>query len=235
MKNIIKNIAIFSSGVIIGAFVTKLCMEKIYDKILEKMENESENLPGGENPENNSEIHMDKESNEFRDPEFDEFYTNSQTNYFNIMKDEGYSFNEHTTVVSESGEVMYDEDLPDPPTERYDSNGEELEEYPIMADRPYNIPQEEYEVYCDFDHDWESAEYTYYPDGFVTDDTGLPVTPEDVINVLGTDFPKWFGTYDENQIWIRNDRLRMDFSVIKDSRNFADIADARLKRLAGIR
>ena len=130
---------------------------------------------------------------------------------------------------------MYDSDRPDPPVCRYDEEGYEMEEYTVMADRPYNIPPEEYEVYCEADGTWNSEEYTYYADGYVTDSQGLPVSPEDVIRCIGTEFPNWFGTYEDDQIWIRNDELRMDFSVVRDLDNFVDIADARLKRLAGIR
>ena len=65
---------------------------------------------------------------------------------------------------------------------------------------------------CEADGTWNSEEYTYYADGYVTDSQGLPVSPEDVIRCIGTEFPNWFGTYEDDQIWIRNDELRIDFS-----------------------
>lgn len=223
MKKIISGIAIFSIGFISGILATAQYMKKQNEKIEEEVEIESEKMPGGENPENNDVIERMEEMTE----EFEE--------YEERIKNEGYYVNEKTTVISESGDIMYDSDRPDPPVCRYDEEGYEMEEYTVMADRPYNIPPEEYEVYCEADGTWNSEEYTYYADGYVTDSQGLPVSPEDVIRCIGTEFPNWFGTYEDDQIWIRNDELRMDFSVVRDLDNFVDIADARLKRLAGIR
>lgn len=223
MKKIISGIAIFSIGFISGILATVQYMKKQNEEIEEEVEIESEKMPGGEIPENNDVIERMEEMTE----EFEE--------YEERIKNEGYYVNEKTTVISESGDIMYDSDKPDPPVCRYDENGYEMEEYTVMADRPYNIPPEEYEVYCEADGTWNSEEYTYYADGYVTDSQGLPVSPEDVIRCIGTEFPDWFGTYEDDQIWIRNDELRMDFSVVRDLDNFVDIADARLKRLAGIR
>ena len=223
MKKIISGITIFSIGFVAGIFATARYMKKQNDEIEEEVEIESEKMPGGENPENNDVIERMEEMTE----EFEE--------YEERIKNKGYYVNEKTTVISESGDIMYDSDRPDPPVCRYDEEGYEMEEYTVMADRPYNIPPEEYEVYCEADGTWNSEEYTYYADGYVTDSQGLPVSPEDVIRCIGTEFPNWFGTYEDDQIWIRNDELRMDFSVVRDLDNFVDIADARLKRLAGIR
>ena len=223
MKKIISGIAIFSIGFVSGILATAQYMKKQNEEIEEEVEIESEKMPGGENPENNDVIERMEEMTE----EFEE--------YEERIKNEGYTVNEKTTVISESGDIMYDSDRPDPPVCRYDEEGYEMEEYTVMADRPYNIPPEEYEVYCEANGTWNSEEYTYYADGYVTDSQGLPVSPEDVIRCIGTEFPNWFGTYEDDQIWIRNDELRMDFSVVRDLDNFVDIADARLKRLAGIR
>ena len=232
MKKILSGIAIFSIGFISGILATAQYMKKQNKEIEEEVEIESEKMPGGEIPENNSEI---IERMEDMSEEFEEYYRRTQDEYMRRIINEGYTVNEKTTVISESGDIMYDSDRPDPPVCRYDENGYEMDEYTVMADRPYNIPPEEYEVYCEANGTWNSEEYTYYADGYVTDSQGLPVSPEDVIRCIGTEFPNWFGTYEDDQIWIRNDELRMDFSVVRDLDNFVDIADARLKRLAGIR
>ena len=232
MKKIISGIVIFSIGFVSGILATAQYMKKQNKEIEEEVEIESEKMPGGEIPENNSEV---IERMEEMSEEFEEYYRRTQDEYMRRIINEGYSVNEKTTVISESGDIMYDSDRPDPPVCRYDENGYEMDEYTVMADRPYNIPPEEYEVYCEANGTWNSEEYTYYADGYVTDSQGLPVSPEDVIRCIGTEFPNWFGTYEDDQIWIRNDELRMDFSVVRDLDNFVDIADARLKRLAGIR
>ena len=65
----------------------------------------------------------------------------------------------------------------------------------------------------------------------MTDETGTPCSPEDVLNALGDEFENWFGTYENDQVWVRNDRLHMDFSVIKDLDKYEDVCPARFRKL----
>lgn len=95
---------------------------------------------------------------------------------------------------------------------------------------PYEITQSEFESIDSY----ESDEYTYYADGYVTDSYGMPISEEDKENTIGLNFHKCFDD-DKDQIWIRNDRLQMDFSVIKDLDKFEDVAPTRIKRMAGLR
>ena len=113
MKKIISGIAIFSIGFISGILATAQYMKKQNEKIEEEVEIESEKMPGGEIPENNS----------MTDEEFEEYYRKIQDEYMRKIIEEGYSVNEKTTVISESGDIMYDSDRPDPPVCRYDEEG----------------------------------------------------------------------------------------------------------------
>ena len=54
MKKIISGIVIFSIGFVSGILATAQYMKKQNEKIEENDEIESEKMPGGENPENNS-------------------------------------------------------------------------------------------------------------------------------------------------------------------------------------
>ena len=105
MKKIIGGIIIFSIGFVSGVLATKLYMKKQNEKIEEEVEIESEKMPGGEIPENNS----------MTDEEFEEYYRKTQDEYMRRIINEGYEVNEKTTVISESGDIMYDSDRPDPP------------------------------------------------------------------------------------------------------------------------
>ena len=97
-------------------------------------------------------------------------------------------------------------------------------------EEPYFIEQEECGVLDDYDGD----DWTYYPDGYMTDSQGIPISNEDVRNALGTHFPEWFKMYDTDEIWVRNERLKMDFSIVLDAENFEDCATPRQRILAGI-
>nr|DAT35271.1 MAG TPA: protein of unknown function (UPF0154) [Caudoviricetes sp.] len=96
--------------------------------------------------------------------------------------------------------------------------------------KPYNITPDEFEEIDEYDSD----EYTYYADGYVTDSYGMPISDEDILNTIGEDFDTYFGSYDDDQIWIRNERLRMDFSVVRDIDRFVDVAPPRIRRMVGL-
>lgn len=98
---------------------------------------------------------------------------------------------------------------------------------------PYQITADEYMEFVVAGGEWESDDYTLYADGYFTDAYGLPVDALDAPGMFGMNFPDYFEE-GETQVYIRNEKLRMDFSLVFDEDNFADIASPRLKRLAGI-
>ena len=99
----------------------------------------------------------------------------------------------------------------------------------VDPDLPYNISPDEFE-----EDDYESDEYTLYADGYITDSYGMPIDQQDILNTIGEHYESYFGSYDDNQIWVRNERLHMDFSVIRDFDNFVDVASPRVRRMVGL-
>ena len=130
-------------------------------------------------------------------------------------------------------EGFYDPDDDDditPPSEKYSCGSESKFSDADPNSKPYNIPREEFEIFDDYD----TTGWTYYPDGYMTDEEGLPIDPEEVRKVVGDEFPEWFGIYCDDEIWVRNDRLKIDVSIVRDLENFRDCQPTRIKRLAGI-
>ena len=135
-------------------------------------------------------------------------------------------------------EIDYNEGFYDPdddddmiaPSENYDYDTKSKFSDSDCNSKPYNIPREEFEIYDDYD----TTGWTYYPDGYMTDEEGLPIDPEEVRKVVGDEFPEWFGIYCDDEIWVRNDRLKIDVSIVRDLENFRDCQPTRIKRLAGI-
>lgn len=135
-------------------------------------------------------------------------------------------------------EIDYNEGFYDPdddddmiaPSENYDYDTKSKFSDSDCNSEPYNIPREEFEIYDDYD----TTGWTYYPDGYMTDEEGLPIDPEEVRKVVGDEFPEWFGIYCDDEIWVRNDRLKIDVSIVRDLENFRDCQPTRIKRLAGI-
>ena len=90
-------------------------------------------------------------------------------------------------------------------------------EVDAMEDRPYVISPEEYGELDGY----ESISLNYYADGVVADDFDNIV--ENVNYVIGEDSLDHFGEYEEDCVFVRNDSLRCDYEILRDTRNFEDI------------
>ena len=123
------------------------------------------------------------------------------------------SISEYTAKLQEQGYVNYsDMSKEDKDTVAVEKNDEKEEEEQV--DRPYVIPPEEFgEI-----HGYEAISLTYYADGVLTDDDNEPV--EDVDDVVGSDFADHFGEYEDDSVFIRNDRLKADYEILKDRRKY---------------
>lgn len=139
----------------------------------------------------------------------------------NSVDDEDY-----ITLLNELGYIKEEEDAKHE-IEYIIEGTTDIERPNLEIVPPYNISQDEFEDIEAF----ESDEFTYYQDGYVTDSYGIPMDPEEVLKCLGPDFKNYFGTYMDDQIWVRNTELEMDYSVILDLENFEDIAPPRIKKL----
>lgn len=92
----------------------------------------------------------------------------------------------------------------------------------IGSEIPYVIsPQEFGENY-----DYEVITLNYYADGVLTDsEYDEPV--EDIENVVGQESLTHFGEYEEDSVYVRNDRLRVDYEILLDERKYTDVLAAK--------
>lgn len=100
--------------------------------------------------------------------------------------------------------------------EGYDNEGGK-----IMSDEPYVIPYEEYGEADGYD----AVTLNYFADGVITDDWNEPL--EDVAGTVGLDVGSHFGENegDEDSVYIRNDRLKTDYEILRDVRKFSELTD----------
>lgn len=97
---------------------------------------------------------------------------------------------------------------------RYDGNEEEKN----MSNTPYIIPPEEFGMLDDY----KEASLTYYEgDGVLADDFDNPV--DDVKELVGEDFADHFGEYEDDSVFVRNDRTKTDYEILLDVRRYSDI------------
>lgn len=87
-------------------------------------------------------------------------------------------------------------------------------------DKPYVIAPEEFGEMPGY----EEVELTYYADGILADDCNDIV--EDVEDVVGADSLTHFGEYEDDSVFVRNDRLKCDYEILLDRRNYSDVLNS---------
>ena len=101
----------------------------------------------------------------------------------------------------------------------YKEEKKEVTESMADVDRPYVISPDEF---GEFD-DYEQISLTLYADGVLTDDYDEPL--EDVEGTVGEDSLTHFGEYEDDSVFVRNDRLKADYEILKDLSNYSDIKE----------
>lgn len=117
-------------------------------------------------------------------------------------------------IVKKLGYVteLPEEENPTETTEEKEENKEEEEEED-MDSKPYVISPDEFG-----DCEYITVSLSYYLDGIVTNEQGKIVANTD--ELIGEDFADHFGEYEDDSVFVRNDRLGMDFEILKDYRDY---------------
>lgn len=200
MSDVIKNTIIFIAGAAVGSFVTYRLVNDKFQKIAdEEIESVREVY---RNKQKQDKVVEEKTTDE---PEINEpikLNNKEYTKYVKTVQNLGY--------VSEDEEPEQDEE---------ESEMELLERPPIPEnpEGPYIIPPEEFGV-C---QGYELITLTHYNDGVLADD--MDEVMEDTDNSVPSHYADHFGEYEEDVVYVRNDRLRVDFEIVRDLRDFQDV------------
>lgn len=222
MKNLLKYGLTFVGGMLVGVAAMKVYFDKNFD-IVKEEENETEE-PSQEvevqNEEPSQEVEVRNEETvetvEYSEEENNDFYEDMNT-YRNIVSqyDESDCQETFATESDFNGNIIPD----------YKQNlASTYDDYTL---KPYHITQNEFTEIETYDFD----SFTYYPDGYVSDSDGMPINNDDLVKMFGTNWESMMDFSDGDEIFIRNDRLQCDFSIVRDLDNFQDIADPRIKKL----
>lgn len=84
---------------------------------------------------------------------------------------------------------------------------------------PYVISPEEFDTLDNYG----TETLTYYADGVLTDDFDNPI--EDVEAMVGVESLTHFGEYEDDSVFVRNERHRIDYEILADERNFSEVVD----------
>lgn len=90
------------------------------------------------------------------------------------------------------------------------------EDEPVI-DKPYVISPED-----NGESTYTQINLTYYADGILADDEDEIL--DDIENTVGLDFATHFGEYEEDTVFIRNDRLRCEYEIQRDNRTYEEVS-----------
>jgi hypothetical protein len=87
--------------------------------------------------------------------------------------------------------------------------------------KPYVISPEDFGEIEDYDQ----RTLFYYEDGVLTDDEDNPI--EDVDGVVGRGSLTHFGEYEDDSVHVRNERLRIDYEILREPNTYADVVKTK--------
>ena len=104
---------------------------------------------------------------------------------------------------------------------------EDEEEEVRKMDEPYVIKPYEFGDYIDY----EQISLLYFADGVLADEDTLDVI-DDVEETVGEYFADHFGEYEEDSVYVRNDAKRCEYEILKDERQYKDVASKKYGQIA---
>lgn len=144
--------------------------------------------------------------NYFVPDDYEEEYDNSE-NDESYPSDEDLK-NKQNEIVIENGYTQY--------SKKESAERKEDEE---DMDKPYIITPEEFS-----DSDYNTETLTYWADGVVTDIDDDPLSDDQIEDLIGEDSLTHFGEYEDDSVFVRNDRLRTDYEILADTRRYEDFS-----------
>lgn len=91
----------------------------------------------------------------------------------------------------------------------------------MAENKPYVISPDEFGEFEDYD----TISLTYYADQVLVDDGGDKI--EDVDDVVGMESLTHFGEFEDDSVFVRNDRLRCDYEILMDERTYSEAQKER--------
>jgi hypothetical protein len=85
--------------------------------------------------------------------------------------------------------------------------------------KPYVIAPEEFGE----EDGYDTVSLTYYADGVLTDE--LDKVVKDVDKLVGKDSLTHFGEYEDDSVFVRNEKQKCDYEILRDCRSYRDLED----------
>lgn len=207
MNSTLKGVLIFVLGAAAGSLATWKLIEKKYKDIAQ------------EEIDSVKDTFSKMKKNEYPDkledyPDFEEF-DDSDDSYDSddeepkseqkIDRNNKPDIVEYAKILSETGYTNY--------AERQDKKEKKGVE-PVEDERPYVISPDEFGE----KDGYENVTLTYYADGVLTDYFDNVISNVD--EVVGLDSLDHFGEYEDDVVFVRNEKMETDYEILRDLRDF---------------
>lgn len=190
--------ATFVAGAVIGSVTTWYFTKKKYEQIADE-EIESVKKRFTYKPVDKSE-----DDSDISEKDFDEAAQQAS------IAREKPSVAEYAKHLSKEGYTNYSS--PEKKEEMVDDN---------KTKAPYVISPDEFGEFDEYD----TIGLTYYSDHILTDENDEML--EDVEGAVGFESLNHFGEYDDDAVYVRNDRLKVDYEILLDQRKYSDILEEK--------
>lgn len=192
------NFVAFALGAAVGSTVTWYCIKKRYEQLAQEEIDSVKAVFSQKMKENET-------------PDSDESKVDLGGEKPNVA--------EYAKVLSKQGYTDYSKSNSD----REDEAEEVVEpqKAPVSVNKPYVISPDQY---GDFD-DYDQISLTYYADHMLADDNDQLV--EDVEDTVGFESLNHFGEYDDDCVCVRNDRLKVDYEILRSLRTYAEVIKSK--------
>lgn len=128
-------------------------------------------------------------------------------------KDEGdVDFKKYASIIQKEGYTDY-------------SRSVEEKKGEAFVEKPYVISPEEFGEF----EEYEKISLTYYADEVLADENDEEV--DDVDEIVGEESLNHFGEYEDDSVFVRNDRLKCDYEILLDQRNYSDVVKTMPHRM----
>lgn len=219
MNNKLIGVLAFTAGASIGAVVAWKFLEKKHeDAMQEEIDSIKKELKE----------YFSKKYSAPNNEDFHDYLKNKPT----TQEDKQESVTEeirkiYNNVISDKGYTNYSDFAKSDSDEEDDSDEDEeddLEDKPVYAERdtdmdePYVISPEEFG-----ELDYEKISLTYYADDVLADEFDGLV--ENIDSIVGLESLNTFGEYEDDSVFVRNDKLRCDYEILKDLRRWEDVVN----------
>ena len=203
MNNKITSFMIFIFGAAVGSVVTWQYTKKKYEQIAQE-EIDSVKETFSKLKEVKSKDNESDENNNARTIVERAKDKPSILEYAAKLHKQGYTNYSNTDSLSEDSNVSEEE---------VDEN--------MINDKPYVISPDEFGEFDDYD----VISLTYYADQVLADENDELV--EDIEETVGFESLNTFGQYEDDSVFVRNDRLKCDYEILLDQRKYSDVIKRR--------